>query len=96
MQGRVATGDGSRCRAPCPAVQRGQPADRAEGIAIGGGDFHVRNWPTQLEPAKYERFVFGILLILMMIFRPAGLLPEGRRRLELQQAKAEKQTAGEA
>lgn len=66
------------------------------GIAVGGGDFHIRNWPTQLEPAKYERFVFGILLILMMIFRPAGLLPEGRRRLELQQAKAEKQTAGEA
>jgi hypothetical protein len=28
--------------------------------------------------------VFGLLLIIMMIFRPAGLLPEPRRRLELQ------------
>ena len=45
--------------------------------------FHIRDWPTQLEPAKYERLVFGILLVLMMIFRPAGLLPESRRKLEL-------------
>ena len=65
-------------------------------IAVTGGDFHIRDWPTQLEPAKYERFVFGILLIVMMIFRPAGLMPEGRRRLELQASKTEKQTTGEA
>jgi branched-chain amino acid transport system permease protein len=52
-------------------------------------NFHVANWPTQLEPAKYERLVFGALLIIMMIFRPAGLLPEARRRLELQAAKEE-------
>ncbi len=64
-------------------------------IAFTSGDFPIRNWPTQLEPAKYERLVFGLLLILMMIFRPAGLLPEGRRRLELQANKAEKQTGGE-
>ncbi|HLY25548.1 MAG TPA: hypothetical protein VKQ72_04360, partial [Aggregatilineales bacterium] len=32
-------------------------------------------WPAQLEVAKYQRFVFGILLVLMMIFRPAGLVP---------------------
>jgi len=41
-------------------------------------------WPAQLEVAKYQRFVFGILLVLMMIFRPAGLVPESRRKLELQ------------
>src|SRR5690606_9254089 len=46
--------------------------------------FHVQNWPTQLEPAKYERLVFGLLLIIMMIFRPTGILPEPRRRIELQ------------
>ncbi len=61
------------------------------GISLSSGDFPIQNWPTQLEPAKYERFVFGILLIVMMIFRPAGLLPEGRRRLELQASKVEKQ-----
>lgn len=45
----------------------------------------IRNWPTQLEPAKYERFVFGILLVIMMIFRPAGILPEPRRKIEMRE-----------
>ncbi|MEP7284732.1 MAG: branched-chain amino acid ABC transporter permease [Chloroflexota bacterium] len=39
--------------------------------------------PSQLEPAKYQRFVFGILLVLMMIYRPAGILPASRRKLEI-------------
>jgi branched-chain amino acid transport system permease protein len=42
--------------------------------------------PTQLDPAKYERLVFGLVLIAMMIFRPEGLLPEKRR---LEEKKAE-------
>ena len=66
------------------------------GIALSSGDFPIQNWPSQLEPAKYQRFVFGILLVLMMIFRPAGLLPEARRRMELQGAKVEKQVDEEA
>ncbi len=41
-------------------------------------------WPNQLEPAQYQRFVFGILLVLMMIFRPAGILPERRRKMEIE------------
>lgn len=65
------------------------------GIAVSSGDFPVKNWPPQLELAKYQRFLFGILLIIMMIFRPAGLLPEGRRKMELQAPKVEKQTDGE-
>lgn len=51
----------------------------------------IVNWPSQLEPAKYERFVFGILLIVMMIFRPAGILPDQRRKLEMQARKEEAQ-----
>jgi branched-chain amino acid transport system permease protein len=39
--------------------------------------------PSQLDPARYQRFVFGIILILMMIFRPEGILPSGRRKLEM-------------
>ncbi len=46
-------------------------------------NYHVTSWPTQLEPAKYQRLVFGILLIIMMIFRPSGILPEPRRKLEM-------------
>jgi branched-chain amino acid transport system permease protein len=39
--------------------------------------------PTALDPTQYQRMLFGMLLILMMIFRPEGLLPEDRRRAEL-------------
>ena len=38
----------------------------------------------KLEPAKYERMVFGLILVLMMIFRPQGILPARRRRRELE------------
>jgi branched-chain amino acid transport system permease protein len=55
-------------------------------------NYPITDWPSQLEPAKYERLVFGLLLILMMIFRPAGLLPEPRRKMELQNLK---EAAGE-
>lgn len=44
---------------------------------------------TQLDPAKYQKLVFGILLVVMMIKRPAGLLPAQRRRLELEEGKEE-------
>ncbi len=45
--------------------------------------YNLANLPTQLEPAKYERMVFGIILVLMMIFRPEGFLPARRRAREL-------------
>ncbi|GHU76584.1 branched-chain amino acid ABC transporter permease [Clostridia bacterium] len=36
------------------------------------------NLPAWLNPAKYERLIFGLILVLMCIFRPNGLLPEKR------------------
>lgn len=47
------------------------------------GSFPLASLPTQLEPAKYERMVFGVILVLMMIYRPQGILPSRRRRREL-------------
>ncbi|HLF28130.1 MAG TPA: branched-chain amino acid ABC transporter permease [Anaerolineae bacterium] len=44
---------------------------------------------TQLDPAKYQRFVFGIILVVMMIKRPAGLLPAKRRQMELEEHEQE-------
>ena len=44
--------------------------------------FAWKNLSTQLDPAKYQRLLFGLILILMMIFRPAGLIPSTRRRRE--------------
>ena len=51
------------------------------GVAVFG--YSLANLPTQLEPAKYERMIFGIILILMMIFRPQGIFPVRRRAREL-------------
>ena len=54
---------------------------RNAGVVILG--YNMANLPTQLEPAKYERMVFGVILVLMMIFRPQGILPARRRTREL-------------
>lgn len=42
--------------------------------------------PTQIDPVAYQRLLFGLVLILMTIFRPEGFLPETRRKLELKGA----------
>ena len=42
------------------------------------GSYSLSQLPVQFEPAKYERMVFGLILILMMIFRPQGVIPPGR------------------
>jgi branched-chain amino acid transport system permease protein len=51
------------------------------GVTILG--FNLADLPTQLEPAKYERMIFGLILVIMMIFRPQGILPARRRQREL-------------
>jgi branched-chain amino acid transport system permease protein len=46
-------------------------------------NFHWKDLSNQIDPSKYQRLVFGIILILMMIYRPAGILPAARRKREL-------------
>ena len=53
-------------------------------INLGFTKYNLAELPTQLEPAKYERMIFGIILILMMIFRPGGMIPERRHKLEME------------
>jgi branched-chain amino acid transport system permease protein len=53
-------------------------------LDLGIIELNFANLSTQLEPAKYERMIFGLIMILMMIFRPAGMIPEKRHKLELQ------------
>ncbi len=52
-------------------------------------NFAWRNLSTQLDPTQYQRMLFGLILILMMIYRPAGLVPAARRRAELRGAQIE-------
>jgi branched-chain amino acid transport system permease protein len=44
--------------------------------------------PEAFDPVQYQRLLFGVVLILMTIFRPEGILPERRRRLELREEEA--------
>ncbi len=41
------------------------------------------NLPPYIDPTRYQRMIFGLLLILMTIFRSEGILPEDRRQKEL-------------
>jgi branched-chain amino acid transport system permease protein len=50
-------------------------------------NFAWKNLSNQLDPAKYQRMLFGLILILMMIYRPAGLIPAERRKSELREQK---------
>ncbi len=45
--------------------------------------FHWKYLSNQLDPTKYQRLIFGVVLVVMMIYRPAGLLPAARRKREL-------------
>jgi branched-chain amino acid transport system permease protein len=52
-------------------------------------NFYWRDLSNQLDPSKYQRLVFGIILIVMMIYRPAGIFPAARRKRELLGKKAD-------
>ncbi len=54
-------------------------------LDLGFFKYNFANLPNQLEPAKYERMVFGLILILMMIYRPEGILPERRHVMEMKE-----------
>ena len=53
---------------------------QSDAVLLG---FHWKNLSNQLDPTKYQRLIFGIVLVIMMIYRPAGLLPAARRKREL-------------
>jgi branched-chain amino acid transport system permease protein len=55
-----------------------------QNVVIPVINFAFKDWPNQLELAKYQRFVFGLMLILIVLFRPAGLLPATRRKMEIE------------
>jgi len=60
------------------------------------GSVDLSQIPAQFEPAKYERMVFGLILILMMIFRPQGLLPPRRSEARLDRLTAPREIVGKS
>jgi len=59
-----------------------------EGLANIGTWLNGNVFPAghQIEVAKYQFGIYGIVIVLMMMFRPVGLIPERRRRRELEEA----------
>lgn len=41
------------------------------------------NINPNLDPSKYQRLIFGLVLVFMMLFRPEGLVPSERRKAEM-------------
>lgn len=58
---------------------------RNTGVEVLG--FNMANLSAELEPTRFKPLIFGAILVIMMIFRPEGLLPARRRRMELQEAR---------
>ena len=45
--------------------------------------------------AKYQFGIYGAIIVLMMLFRPVGLIPEGRRKREIEEGTAADTLYGE-
>ena len=43
------------------------------------------NTPLNIEVPKYEFGIYGVVIVLMMLFRPTGLIPERRRAREIEE-----------
>jgi branched-chain amino acid transport system permease protein len=52
---------------------------RQSGAVIPVINFAWSDLSSQLDPAKYQRMLFGLILIVMMIYRQEGLIPARRR-----------------
>jgi branched-chain amino acid transport system permease protein len=55
-----------------------------EGLAVIGTKVNDAAG-TDFEIAKYQFGIYGTIIVLMMLFRPTGLIPERRRKRELEE-----------
>jgi branched-chain amino acid transport system permease protein len=55
-----------------------------EGLANIGAWLNAHT-PLEIEVAKYQFGIYGTIIVLMMLFRPVGLIPERRRKRELEE-----------
>jgi branched-chain amino acid transport system permease protein len=55
-----------------------------EGLA-NIGTWVNNNTPLTIDVPKYEFGIYGLVIVLMMLFRPTGLIPERRRKREIEE-----------
>jgi branched-chain amino acid transport system permease protein len=53
-----------------------------EGLAVIGSKLR-ESTGVDFEPTKYQFGIYGVIIVLMMLFRPVGLIPERRHKREL-------------
>jgi branched-chain amino acid transport system permease protein len=54
-----------------------------EGLATIGSK--VQDAGLDFDPTKYQFGIYGAIIVLMMLFRPTGLIPERRHKIELEE-----------
>ena len=54
-----------------------------EGLATIGSK--VQDAGLQFDPTKYQFGIYGAIIVAMMLFRPVGLIPERRHKIELEE-----------
>ena len=56
-----------------------------EGLATIGSKIQQSGVPKldEFDPTKYQFGIYGIIIVLMMLFRPTGLIPERRHKIEM-------------
>ena len=54
-----------------------------EGLATIGTK--IQDAGLDFDPTKYNTGIYGVIIVLMMLFRPAGLIPERRHKIELEE-----------
>jgi branched-chain amino acid transport system permease protein len=53
-----------------------------EGLATIGAK--IQNAGVDFDPSKYQFGIYGFIIVVMMLFRPTGLIPERRHKRELE------------
>jgi branched-chain amino acid transport system permease protein len=54
-----------------------------EGLATIGSK--IQEAGLDFDPTKYQFGIYGVIIVLMMLFRPAGLIPERRHKIEMEE-----------
>lgn len=56
-----------------------------EGLATIGSKIQQSGIPRldEFDPTKYQFGIYGIIIVIMMLFRPTGLIPERRHKIEM-------------
>jgi len=54
-----------------------------EGLATIGSK--IQDAGLKFDPTKYQFGIYGVIIVLMMLFRPAGLIPERRHKIEIEE-----------